>query len=178
MPNKINQTWSMDFMSDSLTDGRSIRAFNVVDDYNLEGLNIDVKLTGQVPYLPWAKAKGTYYHWDAIKGTNINGSILGMEIKLTPSINFEFGQEDSNTTSSKSYGKLSVELPIGDNEQFIDFAVDDKPFKTSGVMDLTDLEFVERANKIRIEKTLASNVGTASLGEYNAKTVGEASTAT
>ncbi len=43
---KINQTWSMDFMSDSLTDGRSIRAFNVVDDYNLEGaLNIDVDLS-------------------------------------------------------------------------------------------------------------------------------------
>ncbi len=37
VPSKINQTWSMDFMSDSLTDDRSIRAFNVVDDYNLEG---------------------------------------------------------------------------------------------------------------------------------------------
>ena len=45
MPSKINQTWPMDFMSDSLTDGRSIRAFNVVDDYNLEGLNIDVDLS-------------------------------------------------------------------------------------------------------------------------------------
>ena len=34
VPSTINQTWSMDFMSDSLTDGRSIRTFNVVDDYN------------------------------------------------------------------------------------------------------------------------------------------------
>jgi putative transposase len=41
VPSKINQTWSMDFMADSLTDGRSIRAFNVIDDYNREGLNID-----------------------------------------------------------------------------------------------------------------------------------------
>ena len=41
----INQIWSMDFMSDTLTDGRSIRAFNVVDDYNREGLNIDVDLS-------------------------------------------------------------------------------------------------------------------------------------
>ena len=23
----------------------------------------DVKLSGQAPYLPWAKIKGTYYHW-------------------------------------------------------------------------------------------------------------------
>lgn len=38
LPTKINQTWSMDFISDSLTDGRTIRAFNVVDDYNRQGL--------------------------------------------------------------------------------------------------------------------------------------------
>ena len=41
-PNAINQVWSMDFMSDSLTDGRSLRTFNVVDDYNREGLGIEV----------------------------------------------------------------------------------------------------------------------------------------
>ncbi len=33
---------SMDFMSDTLKDGRSMRAFNVIDDYNREGLTIDV----------------------------------------------------------------------------------------------------------------------------------------
>jgi|TARA_B110000967_G_scaffold29720_1_gene27935 putative transposase len=38
----INQTWSMDFMSDSLSDGRSIRTLNVLDDYNREALGIEV----------------------------------------------------------------------------------------------------------------------------------------
>src|SRR5690606_30640368 len=33
---------SSDFMHDQLTDGRSIRLFNVIDDYNREGLCIDV----------------------------------------------------------------------------------------------------------------------------------------
>ena len=42
VPNAINQTWSMDFMHDQLADGRSIRLFNVIDDYNREGLVIDV----------------------------------------------------------------------------------------------------------------------------------------
>jgi putative transposase len=42
VPIAINQVWSMDFMSDSLQDGRSIRTFNVIDDYNSEGLCIDV----------------------------------------------------------------------------------------------------------------------------------------
>ena len=33
-PDAINQVWSMDFMSDSLTDGRNFRTFNVLDDYH------------------------------------------------------------------------------------------------------------------------------------------------
>jgi len=35
----------MDFMSDSLIDGRSLRTFNVLDDFNREGLGIDVDLS-------------------------------------------------------------------------------------------------------------------------------------
>ena len=42
VPSKINQVWSMDFMSDSLKDGRSLRTFNVIDDFNRECLAIDV----------------------------------------------------------------------------------------------------------------------------------------
>lgn len=45
VPTSINQVWSMDFMSDSLSDGRSMRTFNVIDDYNREGLAIDVELS-------------------------------------------------------------------------------------------------------------------------------------
>ncbi len=41
-PEKINQSWSMDFMHDQLLDGRSVRLFNVLDDYNREGLGIEV----------------------------------------------------------------------------------------------------------------------------------------
>lgn len=38
VPTAINQSWSMDFMHDQLADGRSIRLFNVIDDFNREGL--------------------------------------------------------------------------------------------------------------------------------------------
>jgi putative transposase len=37
-----NDCWSLDFMSDSLTDGRSYRTLNVIDDFNREGLAIEV----------------------------------------------------------------------------------------------------------------------------------------
>ncbi len=42
VPAAINQVWSMDFMHDQLSDGRSFRLFNVLDDFNREGLDIEV----------------------------------------------------------------------------------------------------------------------------------------
>lgn len=38
VPEAINQCWSMDFMHDQLSDGRSYRLFNVIDDFNREAL--------------------------------------------------------------------------------------------------------------------------------------------
>jgi putative transposase len=42
VPLAPNEIWSMDFMHDQLSDGRSFRLFNVLDDYNREGLGIEV----------------------------------------------------------------------------------------------------------------------------------------
>jgi putative transposase len=41
-PEGTNQMWSMDFMHDQLQDGRSFRLLNVIDDFNREGLAIEV----------------------------------------------------------------------------------------------------------------------------------------
>ena len=45
VPTAVNQVWSMDFMSDQLTSGKTFRTFNVLDDYNREGLGIEVDLS-------------------------------------------------------------------------------------------------------------------------------------
>ncbi|WP_152603409.1 MULTISPECIES: IS3 family transposase [Burkholderia] len=42
VPLAVNQVWSMDFMHDQLSDGRSIRLFNVIDDFNREALGIEI----------------------------------------------------------------------------------------------------------------------------------------
>ena len=42
VPDAPNRVWSMDFMADQLANGRSFRALNVLDDFNREGLGIEV----------------------------------------------------------------------------------------------------------------------------------------
>lgn len=42
IPDTVNQVWSIDFMCDSLVDGRKFRLLNVIDDYNRESLAIEV----------------------------------------------------------------------------------------------------------------------------------------
>ena len=40
-PCTMNKKWSMDFMSDALTDGRKFRTFNLIDDFNREALALE-----------------------------------------------------------------------------------------------------------------------------------------
>ena len=42
VPAVANISWSLDFMSDSLTSGRAFRTLNIIDDYNREALWIEV----------------------------------------------------------------------------------------------------------------------------------------
>jgi putative transposase len=47
-PPMANQSWSMDFVSDGLADGRRIRCLNIVDDCTREclAIEVDTSLTG------------------------------------------------------------------------------------------------------------------------------------
>jgi hypothetical protein len=46
-----------------------------------------------------------------------------LSIELTPSVSFEFGQENNNTMDTTSYGKLTVKLPLGNKQKFTNFAI-------------------------------------------------------
>jgi putative transposase len=45
VPESRNQVWSMVFMHDQLSDGRTFRLFNVLNDFNREGLAIEADLS-------------------------------------------------------------------------------------------------------------------------------------
>jgi putative transposase len=61
VPGRINEYWSMDFMHETLSDGRSYRLFNVIDDYNREGLCIDVDFS--LPALRVIRALDQVIEW-------------------------------------------------------------------------------------------------------------------
>lgn len=61
VPEAINHTWSMDFMHDQLSDGRNFRLFNVLDDFNREGLAIEVDLS--LPALRVIRALDNIIEW-------------------------------------------------------------------------------------------------------------------
>ena len=48
LPDRINERWSLDFVSDAFTDGRRFRVLAVIDDYSREclALVVDTSLSG------------------------------------------------------------------------------------------------------------------------------------
>jgi putative transposase len=49
VPETMNECWSGDFMSDALWDGRRFRTLNVIDDFNREGLLIEIDFNLPAP---------------------------------------------------------------------------------------------------------------------------------
>lgn len=45
VPERYNEVWSMDFMSDSLFNSRRFRTLNIIDDYNREAIWIEIGLS-------------------------------------------------------------------------------------------------------------------------------------
>lgn len=44
-PQSINEVWSIDFLSDSLWDGRKFRVLNIVDDFNRQVLTLEADIS-------------------------------------------------------------------------------------------------------------------------------------
>lgn len=61
VPTSAGQGWSMDFMHDQLSDGRNIRLFNVIDDFNREVLAIEIDFS--LPSERVIRALGQIIDW-------------------------------------------------------------------------------------------------------------------
>jgi len=78
VPDIANHTWSMDFMADQLGDGRSIRTLNVLDDFNREGLSIEVDFS-----LPAERVVRSLNRiLNGVENRRLFGSIMGRNISV------------------------------------------------------------------------------------------------
>ena len=53
VPNTLNHTWSMDFVTDVLDNKRRFRAFTIIDDYNREALHIEIDFSLTSDRIVW-----------------------------------------------------------------------------------------------------------------------------
>src|SRR6056297_1126336 len=67
VPDAPNEVWSMDFMADCLGDGRQFRLLNVLDDFNREGLGIEVDFS--LPAERVVRALNQIIEWRGAPGT-------------------------------------------------------------------------------------------------------------
>lgn len=92
VPTRINQTWSMDFMHDQLADGRSFRLLNVIDDFNRQGLGIEVDLS--LPAGRVIRALDQIIEW--------RGQPEGFVVTMFPSTSVEPSWPGPATATSRS----------------------------------------------------------------------------
>ena len=60
-PEQVNDSWSLDFMSDSLSNGRAFRTLNIIDDFNREALWIEIDFS--LPALRVIRVLNMLYSW-------------------------------------------------------------------------------------------------------------------
>ena len=129
----------------------------------------EIRITGQVPYVPWSKVTYNKYRWIKPDGKDERGHRVGLNVDLSKSTTLRMSRDlNGNGTSSIT---LRFNLPYGDPEKDkkTDFSLSKDMFEKTGTLSLTDIDFVNRADRIKVSKTLDGN--DVEIGVFNSTTV-------
>ncbi len=128
----------------------------IIDGYIEQVLSgHELNLSGQLPYLPWARIKASQYHWDQQQSEDIQGKRLGLALQLSSALSLELGQQRESQSQPQNYAELSLEWPAQE-QRTPELSLSASMFAPSDNMQLSALDWVERDHKIRIEKTLVN----------------------
>ncbi len=128
----------------------------------------EIRITGQVPYVPWSKITYNKYNWIKTNQDNIKGHRLGINVDLTKSTTLKLSKDFSGNGTSSIV--LNFNLPYGpkENDKWTDFRLSEQMFANSATMSLTNIDFVNRSNRINVSKTLDGN--DVEIGVFNSTT--------
>ena len=123
-----------------------------VGDFKERALNgNDMSISGQIPYLPWAKINLTHYEWKKINNSkNSKGDKLSFDLHLTPSLVMELGVDDNNIQKKDNFVKISFVFPPREGPTASTDLIADAAFP-DGDMSSQLLSKVKRSNKITLE---------------------------
>lgn len=125
----------------------------------------DVELTSQIPYLPWARGRGKYFHFDSVaQVNNIDGYSASLEMDLQQNLQFEVGySHDDVTRDGFWFAQFRFRLGGGNRPVLASTGwIDAELFRWRDMREHT-LDKVRRDNTIVIERTTAAGAGSFSV---------------
>ena len=131
---------------------KAISGQKTVGDFKERALDgNDMSISGQIPYLPWAKINLTHYEWKKVNNSkNSKGDKLSLDLLLTPNVVLELGVDDNNIQKKDNFAKLSFVYPPKEGPAASTDFISDEAFP-EGDMSSKLLSKVKRSNKITLE---------------------------
>jgi hypothetical protein len=131
---------------------KAISGQKTVGDFKERALDgNDMSISGQIPYLPWAKINLTHYEWKKVNNSiNSKGDKLSFDLLLTPNVVLELGVDDNNIQKKDNFAKLSFVYPPKEGPAASTDFISDEVFP-EGDMSSKLLSKVKRSNKIALE---------------------------
>ncbi len=145
---------------EAVSSGRSVGAN--ITERALDGY--DVELTSQIPYVPWARGRGKYFHFDSVaQANNVDGYSASLEMDLQQNLQFEVGfSEDDVTDDGFWFAQFRFRLGGGNRPVLTSTRwIDAEPSRWRDMREHT-IDKVRRDNTIVIERTTAAG-GTATI---------------
>tara|TARA_Y100000748_G_scaffold138492_1_gene116130 strand:- start:86 stop:610 length:525 start_codon:yes stop_codon:yes gene_type:complete len=112
----------------------------------------DLRLASQIPYLHWADVFVKSYSWEGVDRDDIEGTMLGADLSLTPTFNLELAYDDKDKAGLEDewYAKIQFVYPPREGATAKD-GIGDSMWRDEKDMTGQLLTKVKRQNKIMIE---------------------------